>query len=74
VGINSVTDPVPESWGLVIENAVGMIDGTGGATAPPGVFVPFDPALSGQSFFLVFALKEGAEAWAVSAPVCVHLR
>jgi len=74
LGIESTTAPIPSSWGLQIQNAIGNVDSQGLVTPLPVIEVPADPSLSGKSFFLVFALKnpDGSIA-ASSVPISVTI-
>ncbi len=60
IGINSVTEPVPGSWGLLFGGFSGTVSPVGGSVQPVTVAVPPDPSLVGRTFYVVLAVKDPA--------------
>jgi len=73
IGIESQTRPIPASWNLAFTAMTGQIDAQGGATPPPSVGVPNDPALVGESFYVVLAIVDGDSVEYAAAPAKVTI-
>ncbi len=74
LGIESTTAPIPPSWGIQIQNAIGNVDSNGVVNPLPVIEVPAEPSLAGKSFYLVFAVKNPDGSIAVSSvPISVTI-
>lgn len=58
MGLNNVTQPVPPGWGVQILGGTGTLNPMGQPMSPLQVLIPANPALAGQSLFLVFAMLD----------------
>jgi len=76
IGIETVSYPIPPAWGVAIANPTGVVTAQGAGDPIPQVTIPNDPALVGETFYLVIALRpEGDETiWFVSDPIEVTIR
>jgi len=74
IGINAIEDPVPVDWGLEFLDFVGVLGPDGVSEFEPAIEAMEDDGdLIGQTFFLVFTVKDGSEIVLSSDPVMVTI-
>ncbi len=74
IGIQSETEPIPSGWGLEFHNWIGTLSEHGVPSTSPSVEVPSSSGLHGQTFYLVFAVKDAlGEIEFASTPIVVEL-
>lgn len=76
IGVNPDLHPLPQQWGIELTDPAGVITPQGEGSPSPRLVVPNNPALVGETFYIVVALRiEGQpEILAWSEPLFIEVQ